>query len=325
MKFFKAIQKTEAEPPEAESAGGIAVQNANEKQNGDYSESILNKRDLKIGAPSLPANGANKSAIDSINIAIESYDSIETSSAPMNLGAGLNGLREFTVESDRVNPHLVAITQPTSAFSEEYRNLRTQIIHSGQRKVLRSIVIASVGPGEGKSVTALNLSWLLAQTVGIRTLLIDGDLRMPSLANYLGFEAEKGLSQVLAGELPFKDSIIKLQPAGLFLLPGGEARNDVAELLSGPKLNEILAEARKLFDYVIIDAPPLGVFTDASVLINDADGAVLVVRADHTRYKDIERTLESLPREKMIGVVLNQSEDFLLGDSYYNYPYAKTY
>jgi capsular exopolysaccharide synthesis family protein len=159
----------------------------------------------------------------------------------------------------------------------------------------------------------------------MRILLIDGDLRMPSLANYLGFETEKGMSQVLAGELSFKESLIKLQPAGLYLIPGGKSRDDIAEMMSGPKLNEILDEAREFFDYVIIDAPPLGVFSDAAILINNADGALLVVRADHTRYKDIERTLESLPREKMLGVVLNQSEDVLLGNSYYDYPYAKTY
>jgi Mrp family chromosome partitioning ATPase len=86
-----------------------------------------------------------------------------------------------------------------------------------------------------------------------------------------------------------------------------------------------LEEASELFDYVIIDAPPLAVFTDAAVLINGADGALLVIRADYTRYKDIERALETLPREKMLGVVLNQSEDVLLGNSYYDYPYDKNY
>jgi Mrp family chromosome partitioning ATPase len=79
-------------------------------------------------------------------------------------------------------------------------------------------------------------------------------------------------------------AIIKLQPAGLHLLPGGAPREDVAELLSGPRFNRLLEEARKHFDYIIIDAPPLGIFTDANLLINRADGALLVVRSGKTRY-----------------------------------------
>jgi capsular exopolysaccharide synthesis family protein len=198
--------------------------------------------------------------------------------------------------------------------------LRTQVLHKSQRQKLQSIVVASVNPSEGKSVTALNLSWLLAQTDGINALIIDSDLRMPSLTDYLGIETDKGLSDVLAGRVSLNDSIIKLEPAGLHLLPGGEARADVAELISGPTFKEILRQAREMFDYVIIDAPPLGIFTDATVLINHADGAMLVIRAGKTRYSTVDRILEKLPRERMLGVVLNQSED-VLDETHYNYGY----
>jgi capsular exopolysaccharide synthesis family protein len=187
---------------------------------------------------------------------------------------------------------------------------------------LQAIVVASVGPAEGKSVTALNLSWLLAQTDGINALIIDSDLRMPSLTDYLGIETENGLSEILSGESTLQDSIIKLEPAGLHLLPGGAPRTDVAELISGPRFKEILREAREMFDFVIIDAPPLGIFTDATVLINQSDGALLVVRANRTRYSNVDRVLETLPRERMMGVILNQSED-VLDESHYNYGYYK--
>jgi capsular exopolysaccharide synthesis family protein len=146
---------------------------------------------------------------------------------------------------------------------------------------------------------------------------------MPSLTDYLGIETDKGLSDVLAGRTSLNDSIIKLEPAGLHLLPGGEARTDVAELISGPTFKEILRQAREMFDYVIIDAPPLGIFTDATVLINHADGAMLVIRAGRTRYSAVDRILEKLPRERMLGVVLNQSED-VLDESQYNYGYYNT-
>jgi len=91
-------------------------------------------------------------------------------------------------------------------------------------------------------VTALNLSWLLAQTDGVKALIIDSDLRMPSPTDYLGIETDKGLSHILSGRANLCESIIRLEPAGLHLLPGGEARNDVAELISGPKFKEILRE-----------------------------------------------------------------------------------
>jgi capsular exopolysaccharide synthesis family protein len=217
----------------------------------------------------------------------------------------------WEVDPGCVEPRLITITHPHASPCEEYRSLRTQVIHKSQKQKLQSIVVASVGPSEGKSITALNLSWLLAQTDGVSALIIDSDLRMPSLTDYLGIETEKGLSDVLAGNASLTDSIIKLQPAGLHLLPGGESRPDVAELISGPKFKEILREARSMFDYVIIDAPPLAIFTDAAVLINHADGALLVVRVNRTRFKDVDRVLEQLPRERMMGVVLNQSEELL--------------
>jgi Mrp family chromosome partitioning ATPase len=107
---------------------------------------------------------------------------------------------------------------------------------------------------------------------------------------------------------------------GLHLLPGGAAREDVAELLSGPRFGRLLDEARKTFDYIIIDAPPLGVFTDANLLINRADSAILVVRASKTRYTVVDRLLEQLPRDRMLGVVLNRSDTKLDANDYYYQP-----
>lgn len=226
----------------------------------------------------------------------------------------------WTVDAERVEPRLVAITQPNSNYCEEYRSLRTHVLHKSQRQKLQAIVVASSNPSEGKSVTALNLSWLLAQTDGVNCLIIDSDLRMPSLGDYLGIETDKGLSHVLDGTAKLADSIIRLEPSGLHLLTGGDARNDVAEMISGPKFKEILREAREMFDFIIIDAPPLGIFTDGTVLINQADGAMLVVRANRTSYSVIDRLLEPLPKDRLLGVVLNQSED-VMEESHYNYGY----
>ncbi len=222
------------------------------------------------------------------------------------------------VSTARVEPHLVAVTDPRSPECEQFRALRTRILQAGERDHKRAFVITSAGMGEGKTLTAVNLSWLLAQTDGATALIIDADLRNPCAAEYLGIDADRGLSEVLTGETKLTDAILKLKPAGLHLLPGGAQREDVGELLSGPRFSRLLEEARRLFDYIIIDAPPLGVFTDANVLINRADAAVLVLRAGVTRYSVVDRLLEQLPRERVLGVVLNRAE-VNADESYYYY------
>jgi capsular exopolysaccharide synthesis family protein len=251
-------------------------------------------------------------------------------SAPREAGATLGAAGsartpEFVsvdISAARVEPHLVAITQPRSAHAERFRSLRTRILHAGERKKMQAFVITSAGVMEGKTLTAINLSWLLAQTDGVRALLIDGDLRNPCAADYLGLDAPTGLSEVLGGEATLEESIIRLEPAGLHLLPGGSARDDVAEILSGPKFSAVLREARRMFDYIIIDAPPLGIFTDATVLISRADSALIVARANKTRYAALERLLEPLPRERLLGVILNGSDEQLNEQNYYYRRYS---
>ncbi len=245
--------------------------------------------------------------------------------APRAVGATLNavslaratGLVSYDVDAARVEPHLVAITQPRSAYCEQFRSLRTRILQAGEREQMRTLVITSAGMGEGKTLTALNLAWLLAQTEGVRCLLIDSDLRQPCATDYLAIDAPRGLSEVLGGELSLREAVVRLDPAGLYLLPGGQARDDCAEMLSGPTYAGVIAEARSLFDFIIIDAPPLGIFTDANLLINRADGALMVVRAGKTRYAMVDKLLAQLPPERMLGVVLNRADEELESNSYY--------
>jgi capsular exopolysaccharide synthesis family protein len=321
MKFLKTLQKKQSEQViDIDTIDNVVPQTDGEKGGNNRPPELLVGRDLKIGMPKTAFNNQSDSFV---NTAHTDFEPIEIDAPDLDASrlspAEEKPLLKIAIEAERVNPHLVAITQPNTPYCEEYRSLRTEVLHRSQKQKLQSIVIASVGHSEGKSITALNLSWLLAQTSDVSALIIDSDLRMPSLTDYLGIEAETGLSEVLEGTFTLRESIIRLEPSGLHLLPGGRARSDVSELISGAKFKEILRQAHEMFDYVIIDAPPLGIFTDAAVLINQADGALLVVSANQTKYKDIERTLEMLPRQKMLGAVLNQSEDTLVRDSYYNY------
>jgi capsular exopolysaccharide synthesis family protein len=227
------------------------------------------------------------------------------------------GFVTFDVSPARVEPHLIAVSQPRSAYTEQFRSLRTKILQAGERLQMRAIVVTSAGIAEGKTLTALNLAWLLAQTDGVRALVIDSDLRRPCATDYLGIDAPVGLSEILGGQLNLEDAIVRLEPAGLHLLPGGRPRDDVAELLSGPGYERLLTEVRRMFDYIIIDAPPLGIFTDANVLMSRADGGLLVVRAGKTRYSTVEKLLDQMPRERLLGVVLNRTEEQPDASSYY--------
>jgi len=248
-------------------------------------------------------------------------DGIASRDAGATLGAAeatrVGGFVSFDVSPARVEPHLIAVSQPRSAYTEQFRALRTKVLEAGERMQMRAIVVTSAGIAEGKTLTALNLAWLLAQTEGVRALVIDSDLRRPCATDYLGIDATGGLSEVLGGQLRLEDAIVRLEPAGLYLLPGGRPRDDVAELLSGPSYARILGEVRRMFDYIIIDAPPLGIFTDANVLMSRADCGLLVVRAGKTRYSTVDKLLEQMPRERLLGVVLNRTEEQPEQASYY--------
>ncbi len=339
MSILKALEKRQTEKPagdqEKKPGSGAPKISNNESRvvpfdNGGQPRELpemFDSDNFKIGTPdsinesaheSIPVSTSNEQSLSTIGKALPDLHTKSAAGATLDVvgetrpaSKRLPDFARWNIEAERVEPRLVAITQPNSSYCEEYRSLRTHILHKSQRQKLQAIVIASVNASEGKSVTALNLSWLLAQTDGVNALIIDADLRMPSLTDYVGIETDKGLSHVLTEESTLIDSIVKLEPSGLHLLPGGESRLDVAELLSGPRFKEILREARDLFDFVIIDAPPLGIFTDAAVLINHADGGLLVIRSGRTKYTSVDRIVDSLPRDRMLGVVLNQSDEML--------------
>ncbi len=318
MKFIKALQKSDAQGQSSRRVKKPGKKSADVASLDAKVPDFLSDENVKIGKPS-------------VQRIVETSNSETTGSVgTVNLNGGTAGtstsktFREVSVDPQSVNQCLVAITQPNSGYAEEYRNLRTTVLQKSKKQRLRSIVVASVAPGEGKSITALNLAWLMAQTEGVTALVVDADLHLPSLSKYVGIKSEVGLSNVLDGEIALHDAIIKLAPAGLHLLPGGRVRHDVAELLSGPTFARIIEDASSIFDYVIIDAPPLGVFSDAKILINNTDGALIVIRSNYTHYKTLGRIIEDLPTDRLLGVVLNDSEETIIeGDYYYDYRYPQ--
>ncbi len=326
MRFLNTIKK--AKQVEADNNRTIAAEPVTaETDNGrrTTAQPFGDSGEFKIGKPVIQiANGKPHSPVVETQH-LQSPTSTSTTSSPVFVGHGGNSdsltFAKYEIVPSAVNKRLVPISDPNSPFCEDYRGLRTQIIHGHDKKDMKSVVIMSHGQAEGKTVTAINVAWLLAQTDGIKALLIDGDMRLPSVADYLGFESKRGLSDLLAGDAELQDVVLTLEPSGLHLLPGGSLRSDVGELASGPKFKGLLELAEKLFDYVIIDAPPLSLFADAAVMANQADAALLVVRSNSVNYADIERVLDLVPKEKLLGAVLNASDEALASRSYYGDKY----
>ena len=189
---------------------------------------------------------------------------------------------------------------------ESFRILRTNLQFVDVDREQKTFVVTSSVPGEGKTSTASNTA-LALQTAGQRTLLIDGDLRRPQLAKLFSLEGSVGLTSVLLGRLDLADAVQEHAASGLSVLTSGPLPPNPAELLQSHAMAEALAAARDQFDTIVIDAPPLLPVTDAALIAAQSDGAVVVVRQDHTTRDQLRHSLERLAAvgARQLGVTLN--------------------
>jgi succinoglycan biosynthesis transport protein ExoP len=207
-----------------------------------------------------------------------------------------------------VSSHPVILRdRPLAAPSEAVRRLRTnlQFIDIGNRS--KSIVISSSIPGEGKSTIAINLAVSLADA-GARVILVDADLRRPSIAEYLGIEGGVGLTTVLIGRAQVEDVLQPLGKTTLDLLPAGQIPPNPSELLGSTAMADLLEQLSTSYDMVLLDSPPLLPVTDAVVLSNLAGGALVVVGVDRIHRPQLQQSLESLETAgaHLFGVVMNK-------------------
>jgi capsular exopolysaccharide synthesis family protein len=204
-----------------------------------------------------------------------------------------------------------------SAFSESYRSVRTALQFSTNEGVPKVLLVTSAGPGEGKSTTALALARNFAQ-MGRRVLLIEGDLRNPSLRKLMGIGSEVGLSNLLAGSHTVHEAVLDTAQAGLKVILAGPLPPNPAELLSGTKLVSLLTVAVEHYDQVIIDGPPVMGIADAPILANIADGTVLVVHSGKTRINTAQAAIKRLlaARGRLVGCLLTQYDAKVAGHGY---------
>jgi len=206
------------------------------------------------------------------------------------------------------------------ACREQYRRLAAAFHQAQRANGFKVAMVVSAVAGEGKSLTAANLALTLSESYRRNVLLIDGDLRRPSLHTVFQVEGAPGLSDGLISIDEPKLPLHRLSPR-LAILPAGRPTSDPIGALTSDRMRRLVEEAREVFDWVIIDTPPIGLLTDAALMSSMADGVVLVVKAESTPAEMVNRAVDSIGRERLMGVVLNRAVEQPHRSNYEYYKY----
>ncbi|MGM0877169.1 MAG: CpsD/CapB family tyrosine-protein kinase [Bacillota bacterium] len=218
------------------------------------------------------------------------------------------------------NRSLISMTSPKSPIAEQFRTVRTNIQFSSVDEELKTMIVTSSGPAEGKSTTTANLAVVFAQQ-GKRVLLIDADLRKPTAHYTFRTENHVGLSNVLTRQATIEEAVKTTDQDNLWVLTSGPIPPNPSELLGSKGMLALLEQAKDEYDVIILDSPPVLAVTDAQVLSNLTDGVVLVVSSGKTEIESAKKAKELLEsaKAKILGVVLNNKK---LQDSQYYYYYG---
>lgn len=210
--------------------------------------------------------------------------------------------------SPTVEEHLVSLLAPASFEAEQYRALRHLVEQLQKSADLSVVAISSPGGGDGKTTTAINLAGTLAQAPEARVLLVDADLRGSSLAAHVGLDgsADRGLVEAILDPGLSLDAVVqRCPPFNLSVLPAGHLPSAPYEVLKSPRVGELLQEARKLYDFVVLDTPPLVSVPDCRVIAKWVDGFLIVVGAHKTPRKLLEEALNVTDPGKIVGFIFN--------------------
>ena len=206
--------------------------------------------------------------------------------------------------------------------SEQYRILRTKIVQHPKQP--RFILVSSPASGDGKSITATNTAAALSLKSDARVLLVDADFRRPTIHTQLGLPEAPGLAEVLKGASRVEDALVRTQEfPNLFVISAGVPPPNPVELLDSSNWDSLCAKIRSLFHYVVVDSPPVGVVADYELIQAVCDGVILVVRPDHTNRQLCQKSLATVSKAKLLGVLLNCVSNWSLarhaGSDYYYY------
>lgn len=207
---------------------------------------------------------------------------------------------------------------PDNQESEHYKVLRTNIMQRAKENNWRTIMITSVQPGEGKTITAINLTAAFAKEFNQTVLLVDCDLRRQKIHEYLNFSNEKGIVDYLVNDCQLKELIVWPNIEKMTLISGGKTITDSTELLGSPKMKTLVNEIKHRYEdrYVIFDVPPILGGADAIAFAPLVDCILMVVEEGRTSIKDVKKALELIPTEKFLGYVLNRRKGQVQGYYY---------
>jgi len=213
---------------------------------------------------------------------------------------------------------LVAVGKEGSLGAEKFRFLAVRLRQLRQSRPLKKILITSTIPQEGKSTVAANLACTLARRKQHKTLLLEGDLRRPTVSEKFGLGKAPGLCEWLSGETETRN-IYRLESLGLWVLPAGTTPQNPLELMQSGKLAQLLDQLQGWFDWIVIDSPPVLPLADTSIWSRLSDGILLVTRKGTTEKQQLQRGLEALEKSKLLGALVNSSENAAHSDYYQRY------
>ncbi len=225
--------------------------------------------------------------------------------------------------------YITVINNPIFRLVESYKSLRTNILFSMpyKQKGCKKLLVTGANPGDGKTTTCVNIAITLAQANN-RVLLVDADMRKPTVHKYFDMESREGLSNALSGMNTLEECVKKCDNVqNLWVITSGLLPPNPSEMLSSAKMAEILSELEQSYDFIVIDSPPINVVTDALPISKLCDGVVMVANQYLTRYPDIGRAVSSLrfAEANIIGFVLNKTQKVANKRFNKNYTYSYKY
>ncbi len=251
--------------------------------------------------------------------------------------SGVDGNHEMAEHRNRdtesipanLNPALITLLKPYSPAAEQFRLLKTNILFPESGEPARTIMITSPSPHEGKSFVSANLAISMAQSIDEYVLLMDCDLRSPTIHSLFGLEGRKikGLSDYLSAGVPLSSVLHKTFVNKLTVLPGGPIPSNPSELLSSEQMRRMLHEVRLRYSdrYIIVDTPPPYITSETNAIARSVDGIVIVVRHGKTRVKEVQDIVDIYGRDKILGVITNFSKKTIgYGYGYKKYGYGYT-